>query len=57
MFSILQLASIEEIQKMTLYLSVSTYVRKKKDSREKKIDIKVLNKQIAEIVEHEINYD
>jgi len=46
-----KLASIEEIQENDYNLSVSTYVEKE-DSREK-IDIKVLNKQIAEIVEHE----
>ena len=46
-----KLASIEEIQENDYNLSVSTYVEKE-DIREK-IDIKVLNKQIAEIVECE----
>ena len=46
-----KLASIEEIQENDYNLSVSTYVEKE-DIREK-IDIKVLNKQIAEIVERE----
>lgn len=46
-----KLASIEEIQENDYNLSVSTYVEKE-DTREK-IDIQVLNKQIAEIVEHE----
>jgi type I restriction-modification system, M subunit len=46
-----KLTSIEEIQENDYNLSVSTYVEKE-DSREK-IDIQVLNKQIAEIVEHE----
>lgn len=46
-----KLASIEEIQENDYNLSVSTYVDIK-DTREK-IDIKVLNRQIAEIVEHE----
>ena len=46
-----KLASIEEIQENDYNLSVSTYVEKE-DTREK-IDIKVLNQQIAEIVERE----
>ena len=46
-----KLASIEEIQENEYNLSVSTYVEKE-DIREK-IDIKVLNKQIVEIVERE----
>lgn len=46
-----KLASIEEIQENEYNLSVSTYVEKE-DTREK-IDIQVLNKQIAEIVERE----
>ena len=46
-----KLASIEEIQENDYNLSVSTYVEKE-DTREK-IDIQVLNKQIAEIVERE----
>ena len=46
-----KLASIEEIQENDYNLSVSTYVEKE-DLREK-IDIKVLNQQIAEIVEKE----
>ena len=46
-----KLASIEEIQENDYNLSVSTYVEKE-DIREK-IDIKVLNKKIAEIVERE----
>ena len=43
--------TIEEIQENDYNLSVSTYVEKE-DTREK-IDIQVLNKQIAEIVERE----
>lgn len=46
-----KLATIEEIQENDYNLSVSTYVEKE-DTREK-IDIQILNKQIAEIVERE----
>ncbi len=46
-----RLVSIEEIAKNDYNLSVSTYVEKE-DTREK-IDIKVLNEQIKEIVEKE----
>ena len=46
-----KIATIEEIQENDYNLSVSTYVDIK-DTREK-IDIKVLNRQIAEIVERE----
>ena len=46
-----KLTSIEEIQENDYNLSVSTYVETE-DTREK-IDIKVLNQQIAEIVERE----
>ena len=48
---IAKLSSIEDIQENDFNLSVSTYVEKE-DTREK-IDIQVLNKQIAEIVERE----
>ena len=46
-----KLVSIEEIQENNYNLSVSTYIEKE-DTREK-IDIQVLNKQIAQVVERE----